>query len=121
MTAKAVEEKIMDKINYDQWAEHLLEEIYYTPDHQRVALIKSHLEMAHQCGYREGDEKGWSDSQEKEYSMQKERDKNYWVSRVVEYTNDKALAEKCNLKVSEICNHELSSDIRICSKCGELL
>lgn len=52
------------RANYDDWAEALLQEIYYCPEHQRVALIAEHLLKAHKRGYLDGAESGWIRSRE---------------------------------------------------------
>lgn len=56
------------KPEYDQWAEYLLQEIYYapTPEH-RVAVIKEHLLKAVQRGYTDGLDNGWAIEQDKDY------------------------------------------------------
>lgn len=56
----------------------------------------------------------------------------HWIRRVVEYWNDKKLAEKCGLEVKEICDHESDGETYCkdfpkwdgvpnyrCKKCGE--
>jgi hypothetical protein len=48
------------KPEYDQWAEQLLQEIYYAPEEHRVAVIKEHLLKAVQRGYVDGTETGWA-------------------------------------------------------------
>ncbi len=56
------------KPEYDQWAENLLQEIYYAPtDAHREAVIKEHLLKAVQRGYVDGLENGWAKEQDKEY------------------------------------------------------
>ena len=48
------------KPEYDQWARALLEEIYYTPEDLRAALVKEHLLKAVQRGFTDGAEIGWA-------------------------------------------------------------
>lgn len=55
---------------------------------------------------------------------------NYWLNRVCEFWKDKKLAEKCGLKVGDICVHEYDGNIYMtfepynfpdkykCKKCG---
>ncbi len=53
------------KPEYDQWAEQLLQEIYYAPDEgHRVAIIKEHLLKAVRRGYTDGAENNWIAVQE---------------------------------------------------------
>ena len=54
----------MKKPEYDQWAEALLQEIYYTPEHLREALIKEHLLKAVKRGYLDSELNGWWHHQE---------------------------------------------------------
>lgn len=37
--------------DYDEWAEQLLQELYYTPEHLRALLIKEHLLKSFRRGY----------------------------------------------------------------------
>lgn len=53
-------------IDYNEWAANLLEEIYYTPQDQRISLLKEHLEKAHRRGYTDGAENDWWKEQEKQ-------------------------------------------------------
>lgn len=46
-------------IDWDKWASNLLEEIYYTPENLRVALVKEHLLKAELRGKNE-----WIETQE---------------------------------------------------------
>ncbi len=48
-----------------------------------------------------------------------------WIERIVEYYKDKALSEKCGLKVSDICVHQSDGLLYLtcppqkrCDKCG---
>lgn len=62
------------KPEYDQWAESLLQEIYYAPDdYHRVAVIKEHLLKAVQRGYVDGTETGWAYEQDKSISQEEKR------------------------------------------------
>ncbi len=53
------------KPEFDQWAEALIEEIYYTPEHLRVSLVENHLLKAVQRGYLDGMENSWHTEREK--------------------------------------------------------
>lgn len=52
------------KPQFKQWSEYLLQEIYYTPEHLRAALIEEHLLKAVRRGYTDGAENGWWKEQE---------------------------------------------------------
>lgn len=54
------------KPDYDQWAEALIQDIYYSPEDKRVDIVKHHLLKAVQRGYTEGIESGWWKEQEKQ-------------------------------------------------------
>ncbi len=60
------------KPEYDQWAENLLQEIYYTPEDLRVSLIKEHLLKAVRRGYTDALENGWWSHQDASLKQQKE-------------------------------------------------
>lgn len=49
------------KPEYEQWANYLLQEIYYTPEHLRAALIQEHLLKAVRRGFVDND---WWEAQE---------------------------------------------------------
>ena len=49
----------MMKPNYDQWAEALLQEIYYAPEEHRLSVVKEHLLKATQRGYRDAVVNDW--------------------------------------------------------------
>lgn len=53
------------KPEYDQWAEALLQEIYYAPGGKRVEMIKEHLLKAVQRGHTDAIESGWWKEREK--------------------------------------------------------
>lgn len=119
------------KLDYYEWAEKLLDEIYHTPEDHRVELIKSHLMTAHKTG----DETGWIDDQEatlNKLTEQAQKDGFYngtemYAPHWNEYPEEilqkgserlnqfnKELAEKCN----SICNHIFNSKTQICMNCG---
>jgi hypothetical protein len=52
------------KPEYDQWAENLLQEIYYAPEEHRVSVIKEHLLKAVRRGYVDGALNDWVAVQE---------------------------------------------------------
>ena len=52
------------KPEYDQWAENLLQEIYYAPEDHRVSIIKEHLLKAVKRGYLDGATNDWVNAQE---------------------------------------------------------
>ena len=59
MATIVAEERDMNDIDYDKWAENLLQEIYYAPEDQRVALISEHLQQAKRRGYTDGADNDW--------------------------------------------------------------
>lgn len=59
-------------IDYNEWAANLLEEIYYTPQDQRISLLKEHLEKAHKRGYTDGAENDWWKRIEEEKKLNRE-------------------------------------------------
>ena len=58
-------ENNMNDIKYNEWAENLLQEIYYAPEEQRVAVIHEHLLKAAKRGYTDGSNNAWWREQEK--------------------------------------------------------
>lgn len=52
------------KPEYEVWAEQLLQDIYYTPEHLRAALVTEHLLKAVKRGYLDGTDSGWIAVQE---------------------------------------------------------
>ena len=54
------------KPEYTQWAEALLQEIYYTPEELRASLVETHLLKAVQRGYTDAVENDWWKKQESE-------------------------------------------------------
>ena len=56
----------MNDIDYNSWAENLLQEIYYAPDDaHRAAVLKENLLKAAKRGYTDGLDNGWWHEQEK--------------------------------------------------------
>ena len=55
------------KPEYDAWAAYLLQEIYYTPEEHRSALVKEHLIKAVRRGYTDALENGWWRAQEESF------------------------------------------------------
>lgn len=55
------------KPEYDVWAAYLLQEIYYTPEEHRMALVKEHLLKAVQRGYTDALDNGWWRAQEESH------------------------------------------------------
>ncbi len=66
--------------------------------------------------------------------INKEKTLETWMNRMIEYNNDKILAEKCDLEIKDICMHEtdysrieatnagtgtILSTCYKCKKCGE--
>ena len=56
-------------IDYDKWAEALLEEIYYCPENQRATLVCDHLQKAFKRGYKDGLENGWAYEQDLHWAL----------------------------------------------------
>lgn len=52
------------KEKYKIWASHLLEELMLAPRQQRESILSSHLEKAHQRGYRDAVANDWWRQQE---------------------------------------------------------
>lgn len=52
------------KPEYDQWAEALIQEIYYAPEDQRVSIVKEHVLKAVKRGYLEGSNNAWGNAQD---------------------------------------------------------
>jgi len=48
-----------------------------------------------------------------------------WLKRMIEYWQDKRLAERCGLKIEDVCHHQYEKiklfadiDIQRCTKCN---
>lgn len=80
------------KPEYTQWAEQLLQDIYYAPEEKRVEVVHEHLLKAVRRGYVDGAENSWIDAQEAapQDELRSEGEEIYrYLKRIVEGKNTK--------------------------------